>query len=384
MDFFTQYHDCHLKLIDTLKTVLYQKDNTVFDKLDFYNYDIFSEPLLFSCINNNYEEWMDMLIFSLSKNKQLLSSIYTTAIDEQIIYLPNLAYLKLDKKNSKKIQLKYIQDSIQLLDEDSVPLEFDLQPLIKNKEEIEFLQCNHPLLQPLFVNEQGNITEVIINEDLYVKHIEHFNGALEAINQVYPEYYNLIKRYIKKVVFYQGDANSFATIQAHGIAFFNVKDEYNEVFFIDNIMHQCAHVFFNVLTLDKKDLFIIPHTSQLSDFTEEDDDKGFILYDRFHGLFTQTNINICIEKCISQKILDGDNHFELQGRFTSNMKRFSNAINKFNHRDKYKKEGLIWYSLFKTTYEEIFSRNRVLLTKYEISNQPYVFDYKIFKLTNKL
>ncbi|WP_077399136.1 hypothetical protein [Cellulophaga omnivescoria] len=384
MDFFTQYHNHHLKVIDTLKKILYQKDGTIFDKLDFYDDTIFSEPLLFSCINSKYDEWIDVLIFSLSKNRETLNTTYTTAIDEQIIYLPNLGYIKLNKKYPKKVQLKYISDSIHLSDEDNKLLEFRLKPLTKNKEGIEFLKCNHPLLKPLYVNEQGKITDIIISEDLYIKHIEHFNNALEVISQVYPEYYNLVKTYIKKVVFYQGEANSFATIQAHGIAFFNVKDDYNEVFFLDNIMHQCAHVFFNALTLDKKELFNMPHTSDLSFFTKEESDKGFVLYDRFHGLFTQTNINICMERCINEKIFDEDKHFELLGRFTSNMNRFSAAINKFNHKKKYKKEGLAWYTFFNKTYEEIQNRNKSLLFKYDISNQPYVFNYKKFKDVNKL
>ena len=149
-------------------------------------------------------------------------------------------------------------------------------------------------------------------------------------------------------------------------------------------MHQCAHVFFNTLTFEKKELFVIHHTSDLSLFTHEDDDNGFVLYDRFHGLFTQTNINICLEKCINQNIFEGDKYFELLGRFTNNMKRFSGAINKFDKINEYKNEGLAWYTFFKISYEEIYFRNHTLLKIYEISNQPYVFDYNVFKKTNKL
>ncbi|KPM33415.1 Hypothetical protein I595_318 [Croceitalea dokdonensis DOKDO 023] len=381
MDFFTQYHDHHLKLIDTLKTVLYQKDNSIFDKLDFYDDVIFSEPLLFACINNKYEEWIDILIFSLTKNK---SETYTQNINNKLIYLPTIGYLKLKREYSKIIQIMYANNSIQLMGDDNELLEYELQPLIKNKDGIEFLQCNHPLLEPLFVNEQGKITEVIINEKLYLKHIEHFNNALEIISQVYPEYYDLVKLYIKKVVFYQGEANSFATIQAHGIAFFNVKDDYNEIFFLDNIVHQCAHVFFNALTLDKKDLFTLPYNSDLSLFTDEENDKGFVLYDRFHGLFTQTNINICLERCIQKEIFWKDKNYELLGRFTSNMNRFKSAIIKFDRPNKYKKQGLIFFNFFKSVYTKIYKSNFEVLNLYDVSNQPYVFDYKIFKKTNSL
>lgn len=383
MDFFSNYHEYHLKLTDNLKTVLYQKDNSIFDKLDFYDDDVFSEPFLFSCINNNkYDEWIETIVFSLCKQKENHSSIITSSINGKIIYLPNIGYLKLEKATSQKVQIKYLDEKIVLLDTDNNILNYSLQPLYKNHVGIEFLKYNHPLIEPLFVDEKGIISEVSISDNLYKKHIKHFNQALETINVVYPEYFNLVVNYIKKVVFYEGEPNSFATIQAHGIAFFNVKDDYNEIFFLDNIMHQCAHVFFNTLTLNKDGLFTMPHTSDLAVFTEEENDKGFTLYDRFHGLFTQTNINICIERCILKQIYHEDEHFELLGRFTSNMNRFSLAISKFDRPKKYKKIGLEWFNFFNNTFIEINKRNKILLSQYDTSNQSYVFDYKIFKKTN--
>jgi hypothetical protein len=219
MDFFSRYNEYHFKVIDSLKKVLYQKDNMIFDKLDFYNDCIFSEPLLFSCVNNKYDEWINTLIFCLTKNKRSLNSINTKAIDNKIIYLPSIGYYILNKEYAKTIKLQRLNDTIQLFDEDNNPLDYQFQSINKNNEGIEFLQCNHPLLKPFFVDEQGNVTEVLISKTLYLKHTTHFNNALEIIKQVYPSYYMLVKNYIKKVVFYQGKANSFATIQAHGTVF---------------------------------------------------------------------------------------------------------------------------------------------------------------------
>lgn len=383
MDFFSNYQEYHFKLIDTLKTVLYQKDNSVFEKLDFHDDNIFIEPLLFACINNNYEEWIDTLTFSLSKNKANHKPVRTQTIKGSLVYLPNIGYLKLES-NYENILIRHLNNEIIISDEVNNNINYEHLPLITNDEGIEFLKCNHPLLEPLFIDEKGNNTSVLIREKLYNKHIQNFNNALNVIKKIYPEYYTLINSYIKKVIFYEGEANSFATIQAHGMVFFNIREDYNEIFFLDNIIHQCAHVFFNALTFDKKELFTLPHNSDLSLFTEEESDKGFGLYDRFHGLFTQTNINICIQKCLKQKIYDGDKNFELIGRFTSNMKRFSIALNKFNQKEKYKSKGLKWYLFFESIYYNIYTENKEVIEQWDVSNQPYVFDYKIFKNTNRV
>ena len=381
MNYFSDYHDHHLKLIETLKTALYARDSSIFEKLDYYNEEIYAEPLFYACINNNFAKWIDTLIFGFAKEQKPIWHINTTPIEEKLIYLPNTGYLELKSKYSKQVSLRYIDNVIEIRDIDGNILDYESQELIKNELGIEFFKCNHPLLKPLFVDEQGEITDVIINQNLFANHTEHFNKALHTIKKVYPEYFNLIVKYIKKVVFFKGSANSFATIQAHGISFFNIKDDYDEIFFVDNIMHQCAHAFFNTLTLHKSDLFTIAPSSDLSMFTKDKSDIGAELYDRFHGLFTQSNINICLEKCIQQKLFNGDKHNELLGRFSSNMKRFSVALEKFENLEIYKAVGIKWLEFFKETYTQIHQRNRLLLSKYNVSNQSYVFDYNIFLST---
>ena len=384
MDFFSDYKDYHAKMIDSLKMVLYKRDDSIFEKLDFYDDNVFTEPLLFACIHHEYDKWIDSLVFSLSKNKKELGAVSAPVIDNEIIYMPTIGYLKLSEKVPDTVKLEYRDETIVISRNDKV-LSYETIPLITNEEGIEFLNCDHPLLKPNYADSNGNIPEVAINIDLYKKHISHFNDALNTIGKIYPEYFNLVKNYIKKVVFYTGELpNSFAAIKAHGMVFFNVRGDYNEIFFLDNILHQCAHVFFNALTFEKDLLFKIPHSSDLSDFTEDEEDKGHVLYGSYHGLFTQTNINTCMERCVLRKIYSGDEHYELLGRFTSNMKRFHAAVTRFDRPEKYKESGLKWFSFFKETYNSIYQRNKDIVESYYIHNQPYVFSYKVFKETNML
>jgi hypothetical protein len=384
MDFFSNYEEYHLKVVDTLKGALYRKDNEIFNKLDFYDEEIFSEPLLFSCINSNYDTWIDTIVFGLTKKTQDSIHIESLVLQNDMIYIPKVGYFKLANYHQSKVKVKYDKEKIEILDLDNNPISYEFTPLIRNKDGLEFLICNHPLLENLFVNLDGKVIEVSVTDELYAKNIDYFNSALEIIKNVYPEYYNLVIKYIKKVVFYKGDSNSFATIQAHGIAFFSVKDNYDEIFFLDNILHQCAHVFFNALTFDKSELFTIPHTSLFSVFTGDESDKKEVLYERFHGLFTQAIINICLEDCIQNELYHGEQHFKLIGRFALNMSRFSDAVEKFDIPENYKAEGLKWFSFFQNTQQRITQKNSAILEKYNITDQPYVFDYKTFKEANDL
>ncbi len=385
MDFFSNYNEDHLKVVDVLKTTLYKKDNNIFDKIDFYDDELYKEPLLFSAVNSSdFNLWIESIVLGLSKEENNFSSL-KVPLSNGTLYLPSIGYFAFKNQKNTIIEFSLVENQY-IFKLNDIILEYDFKEIKKTKEGIEFFEFNHPLLKELFINEKGETVNVKIeSEECYKKeYIENFNKALLKIESTYKQYYDLIKEYIKKVIFYKGDPNSFATIQAHGIAFFNISHGNSEIFFLDNILHQCAHVFFNTLTFKKSELFKAPYNSDLSLFTEEKNDKGFQLYNRFHGLFTQTNINICFQNCLNQNLYSGDIYMEFVAKFTSNMTRFSVAINKFNMKGKYKKEGLEWFVFFKNTFNSINNKNKKLLSQYVVSNQPYIFDFDLFKKTNNL
>lgn len=385
MDYFSNYHESHLRVIDVLKGALYRKDETLFNRLDFHNDSIYEEPLLYACINNpRFSDWIDSLIMGLSNDKGSLKTLKVPVFDG-ISYLPTVGYFYFPENYNMFLEAS-VEDNKFIFKHDDKILNYTFKKIQYIDESTETFECNHPLLRPLFRNERGKIIDVIISgkECYKQEYLDNFSNALSKIEKTYPEYHKLVKNYIKKVVFYKGESNSFATIQAHGIAFFNISHGHSEIFFLDNILHQCAHVFFNTLTFDKKDLFQIPYNSDLSLFTENLEDKGIILYDRFHGLFTQSNINICFNRCLDQQLYSGDNYLEFIAKFTSNMNRFAIAIKKFNKEDKYGIKGLEWFNFFNNTFYAVFQKNKELLSKYDVSNQPYIFDFNLFKTTNTL
>lgn len=66
------------------------------------------------------------------------------------------------------------------------------------------------------------------------------------------------------------NTNSFATINAHGIAFFNVyQEEYDEVFFVDDISHQTGHIIMNTFWFKRKEHLIINENENIKAITQE-------------------------------------------------------------------------------------------------------------------
>lgn len=232
------------------------------------------------------------------------------------------------------------------------------------------------------MDEKNNASDVKIEES-FSKHIPHFNKAINVIKENYHNYFGLIKKSVKKILIYEGmQPYSFAAIQAHNMIFLNAHDEDDEIFFLDHILHEGAHVIFNTLTYDSKiELFTVPFKTELSFITNDTSDHGE-LYGRFHGMFTQSNINPCMEICINNNIFSGKQHKELLGRFSSNIKRFNSGINRFYIPELYKEEGKKWYDFFSKRYDELYDRNKELVNSFDVSNQPYAFSYEIFDETN--
>jgi hypothetical protein len=379
MDFFYDDFDaCLDKTIDSLKLLLYRRHNDIFERLDFDNQEIYQDPLLFAYVTQKDNKWLDCLIYGYEKTAKEKIAVFTNK--EGIIYISKIGYFKTNVLESE-LTLVNIEDKFTLIDSDNNKINYDFEPIFYLKEQIELVKTIHPLQECMFVNNEGKIVNVETN-NLFTKHIDHFNNALDIIKKYYSDYFKLLKKNVKKVMMYCGEPYSFASIQCHNMIFLNVNNEDDEIFFLDHILHEGSHVVFNTLTYDTKlDLFTIPFKSPISDFTKNPQDHGEV-YGRFHGMFTQSNINICFENCIKNNVFNERQLHELLGRFSSNMKRFNASVEKFNLPHLYKSEGLKWYTFFSSRCDELTERNRKTIYSLDVSNQPYVFSYKVFNKTN--
>ncbi|MCL1680621.1 hypothetical protein M2T92_16400 [Elizabethkingia miricola] len=378
MDFFKNFDRSQEVVIDSLKTLLYRRHNDIFDRLDFEDDEIYLEPLLYSYLTQDDDIWLDSIIYGYEKNPQERIVVFSN--NKGIIYIPKIGYFFTEKKE-EKLFLEKCDDFFLIKDIDNVAVSFNYEPIIYLDEKIELIKTQHPLFERFFINNQNIIVDIDIDE-VYSKHISHFNNALQLIKDTYFEYFDLIRKAVKKIIIYEGEPYSFAAIQAHNMIFLNANDKNDDVFFLDHILHEGAHVIFNTLTyISKAELFTVPFKTNMSDITKDISDHGE-LYGRFHGLFTQSNINFCMERCISENVFKGRQYKELLGRFSSNMKRFRSGVKTFDIPWLYKEEGKLWYDFFAKRYKDLYGRNKIVIESFDVSNQPYIFSYEIFDKTN--
>lgn len=378
MDFYKNFDSCQGSVIDSLKILLYQRHENIFERIDFEDDRIYLEPLLFAYIMQEEDNWLDSIIYGYEKNPKSKIQVFTN--NTGTVYIPQIGYFH-TKEIDKELFLESKNNIFSITDNTEREVSHSFEPILFLDEEIEVVKCQHPLLKKLFLDNKDEMIEVEI-EKTYAKHIEHANKAISLIKKHFPTYFEVIKKTIKKVMIFDGMPNSFAAIHAHNMIFLNAHDENNEVFFLDHILHESAHVVFNTLTYDSKfNLFNYPFDTKFSEITGDINEHGD-LYSRFHGLFTFVIINNCLEMVIDRKALQEKKSEEIIGRFSLNMKRFRTGINMFNIPNLLTEEGEGWYKLFTNTFNQIYDRKNSLINSIDVSNQSYVFSFTLLKEVN--
>lgn len=359
------FDETELYLVERVKAGLYHLDTKIYDKLDFYDDSIYLNPFFFSCLNGTENEFLEILIGCYSQNAQFI----VTTNQQGKIYLPKHGVFSLEVENQQQVEVHKENEVLIFRDSSGQKLEYKNTSLKRSQHGIEFFEYDHPLIEKFFVD--SNLVRVN-------KHKEYFNSALEIIRTIFPELFDLIIKSVKKVVLFSGNDNSFATLETHGIIYLNVKDEYNEIFFVDDIVHQSAHVIFNTLTMKSKSRFFT--STYRAKLIKDKEAEG--LYARFHGLYTMCLITICLTRCYKKDLFGGNEKIELIGRITDNMKKFKRLLEELVKPEYCTEEGLKWFYLFKTIYNNINEENKHITSNYDISDQPYVFDFNIFCSTN--
>jgi hypothetical protein len=181
------------------------------------------------------------------------------------------------------------------------------------------LKYSIPLLKQFYFNTENELLDVEI-EKITQNHTNNITKAYNLIKEYVPTQYELIEKYAPKCVIFNVDTyqrNSFATLSAQGIGFYNAyQEDYDEVFFVDDIAHQTGHVIFNVMIYEaklffKKDKNTILEIINLPDgtFVENRD-----LHVIFHALYTYYTSFLCLDACLENNVWVGKQKHEAMGR----------------------------------------------------------------------
>ena len=327
-------------LIKTMQLLCYKENKELFNK-KYEKKDVFINPLLFAYFNNKK--------YNFFGNEQF----------EKIL---------IGESEYQNIKLSKIK-------------------LLKNK---------HPVLNGTFKKNEIPIDYEVIEISKIINdfYIDKLSNALGYLKANVSGHFELIEENCKAICLFNTsptNTNSFATINAHGMAFFNVyqKDEYDEVFFVDDISHQTGHIIMNSFWFDRKKHFVIDENQNIKDITKNPNEyRSF--YILFHALYTYYTSILCLEGCIDNQCFNDEQKKEARARIVFYLRKYAYDIINFEKVCQYYKgidkvineESQNLYQHIKNKYIESQKRWENELSIYKFENQPYNFTFSIFKKDN--
>ncbi|OXA93507.1 hypothetical protein [Flavobacterium hercynium] len=303
------------EIINKIKLLIYTEDPEILTKVDIDDDTLFLEPLLFFYFNYKREEAFTnqflrelMQGYFIKKEETRINHLF---YETEITYLPKLGYFKKDE-----------------------PEFFEPIEMIKDTN-IEILKHSFNLLRPVFSDTAGRLisdSEITFGSTLFDKNISYLTNALLFIKEDSNEHFQLIEQCCKKILLFKTDpniTNSFSSAQAHGIAFLNVyQDEYDEVFFIDDIAHQTGHIILTTLLHDRKMIFIIDEEQKVEDLTKLNDHKT--VYTLFHELYTYYAIFLCLDNSLAKNRFKKRQEKEVLGRIGFYLCKCAHDLDRFD------------------------------------------------------
>jgi predicted transcriptional regulator len=365
------------EITNTIKILIYKEAPSILEKLNFEDDDVFLEPLLFIYFNDKkLNLFSSQMLFELMQGYFIdkeINLVFDQSLNRNdISYLPNIGYFyKNENQPFEKIEL--IQDT-----------------------KIEVIKYHINLLDNIFNNTKEGITDVnkiIIDNEVFKLNINYLTKALNLIKENSYEHFQIIEQCCKKIILFKTNpenTNSFATINAHGIAFLNVyQDDYNVVFFVDDIAHQTGHIILTTLFHERKSIFKINENENIGVILRNNDYRSF--YTLFHALYTYYTTLLCLDDCLENNSFSGIEKDEAIGRIGFYLKKCSVDLSNFdiylNHYNSIgnvlTNDGIETYEIIRNKYIEINNKWNNITSKLKYTNQTYNFTFSIFVNDNK-
>lgn len=380
---------------EKIKILLLKNNPEIFDVLDFDEEGAFCEPLLFAYFNSdNSLLTIEQIIYSYIKPDRR-PKIKAYADNKGRIYIPKMGYF-IQQHKDQYLDLFWDDDQY-MLQLQHVNVDYSFEPcMFLPGTEIEILAHPVSLLAPHFIDAKGRPIDIDISA-IAILQRDNLIRAINMLKRNAPEFYSLFCRSIKTLVIFNDPTvkgNSFATLSVHGCAFFNAfQDDYNEIFFIEDLSHQCGHVIFNNLLYQPADYLkadpgtIIKEKGLVGIFLNMVEKRT--LFVAFHALYTYYVIARSIDACLTAEHLKPEAIHELKGRLAYTMQKYAIDLNLLDAQKNdspvyFNENGYQLFSAMKEFYLSLKSKWQKDMLSLKLNNQPYNFSYKKFLKANPL
>lgn len=372
------------QLADSMRRRIYRAAPALAERLDFADDGIYLEPLLFTAFRGAGEpgeRQLSQLLSGYMAPADRHPEIAVVTDEYGVVHLPPIGYFRTGLGDTE-LQLRWTGDAriAQLSAAGTLVESVFESPIMIPGTRIEIARASHPLLRPLLAAPGLPVAGACA--DPSQAQVRQLGDAAACVGIHLPHYLEYIQAVTRRVLLFAGSPYSFATIGAHGMAFLNVSGRASRPFFIEDLVHQCGHVIFNAITLDRDAFLAVDPRRSLRDVLGVDDDGS--IYGAYHGLFTQAHINQCLSSLYRAGTFCGAEQHELAGRMADDMKRFALALDLLGRRELYTELGWSLLQAFRATFDNLYTEHRDLIVRLDTSNQPYIFDYEAFIERNPL
>lgn len=373
---------------DSARSLVYEKDSELFNTLNYDEDSIFLEPTLFSYfidLELEKDSTLDQILWNHIDIKNRRKKIKVRSDGQGYIYMPNHGYLKVQYFNTF-FSLEFFNEEITLkYNDEKVNFEFEEFKYLENT---KIKVCYHePAMLTSYLGEEFRNSIKKSFDDYYQK----LNSSFNLLKIISPNIYELIKMTHKEMYIFNGrKRESLAALSFFGGVLLNTDGQnQTEVFFLDDLSHQCGHIIFYALTLQAKD-FLKPEPRELiNKFTFVEWELREV-YGVFHGLFTYTCILDTLDKCIEKKIIKEKGLLEVYARIGFYMNKFIKDLSKMNNNQIFTEKGFKYYDYFKSGYDKIENKYKHVYRNMNYEHKMYMFNFEAFlkhndvELLNKL
>lgn len=353
-----------IKIIDTIKLLIYKENPDLFGNLDFDDDNVFLEPLLFAYFNSK-----ESILFSNEILEEILQGylleqseikINRSYNKENIFYLPNLGYY-----NWNEIQVEKL-------------LWIDIFEIVK---EI------HPIINPYFIeSKDGHITNKSPEfTSVWSENYDELCNSIELIKTHLPLFYQKLAFSNRKIYLHNNyKILNFTSIETLGMLYFYVLGSNNLIYFIEELIHQGSHNFLYYVVYNKSNYFKIDVENLIMwNFTGSSYDNRTI-YDAFHGLYTVTQRMKNFDLLLSNNVFLGSHKHELLGRLADQFTRFKTGLELLNIEEVYTDLGKSLYFQWIEEGEIIENKYFKLKNYLNLSNLDIDFRYDDFCKLNPI
>lgn len=384
-EFLTDHFEAYLGFfVDIIKMEMYKNAQDTFAHLEWENDECFMEPLAtMQLVYKPVPKFhLKQLLLGRMPEEKRLTSLKVYADKAGVVYLPAIGYLTStypDQELDLTISTQF--DSFQL-QKDGQLVESEFFPVVNYRNTpIEITRFDNEIMREMYGTKENPLSVDV--DQGFAKHHDHVVKAMDLLHEVNPWYFEMVTDLIRKfVIFYNPDVRSFASKSTTGIAFFSAYDEYNEIFFLEDIIHQCAHNILYTLTVKMDEYFKVEAKyGKISEFNGNPDDYRTI-YSAYHGVFSLVNIVDTFGRILNRDFDDPRKSLEVRARFVDNLRRLKKGVASLKHEEIYTERGWGLLLMIEAYCDQLTEQYASLMEGHDFTNQSYVFSFEKYLEAN--